>query len=77
MTNRSSVAQGELFTAEEAARRLGVKLKTVYRFIEDGELPATRVGRRHRVSAEDLDRFLDRCRVKPGELGHLFAPREI
>ena len=34
-----------LFTVEQAAQRLNLHPKTVLRYIRDGQLPATRVGK--------------------------------
>jgi excisionase family DNA binding protein len=40
--------------AEEAARRLGVTRLTLYRYIRQGKLPATRQGRSYWVRPEDV-----------------------
>ncbi|MCS7234391.1 MAG: excisionase family DNA-binding protein [Armatimonadota bacterium] len=40
--------------AEEAARRLGVTRLTLYRYIRQGKLPATRQGRAYWVRPEDV-----------------------
>lgn len=40
--------------AEEAARRLGVSRLTVYKYIRQGKLPATRQGRSYAVRTEDV-----------------------
>ena len=44
-----------LYTVAEAARRLKLHERTILRFIRDGKLKATRVGRGWRVAARDLD----------------------
>jgi excisionase family DNA binding protein len=44
------------------ARRLGISVKTVRRFIARGELRAHRIGRQLRISEEELLRFLDASR---------------
>jgi excisionase family DNA binding protein len=44
-------------TVEQAAERLAVHPKTVLRFIRDGRLRATRIGRSWRILASDLDAF--------------------
>ena len=51
-----------LYTAEEIADLCGVSVKTVHRWIGGGDLVAHRFGRLLRVSASDLEDFLDRCR---------------
>ena len=47
----------ELITAEAAATRLGLHVKTVLRFIREGRLKAHRVGRQYRILKGDLDAF--------------------
>jgi excisionase family DNA binding protein len=48
----------EMFhTVERAAERLAVHPKTVLRFIRDGRLRATRIGKSWRILASDLDAF--------------------
>lgn len=51
-----------LLNIQATARRLGVCEKTVRRLIERGELRAHKVGRQHRISEDDLARFLQECR---------------
>ena len=53
----------------EAARRLGVTLRTLRRFIEDGRLPAYKMGRVIRVQQADLDAFVDASRIQPRPAG--------
>ncbi|MER3457244.1 MAG: hypothetical protein C4304_10320, partial [candidate division GAL15 bacterium] len=59
---------GELVSAQEAARRLGVTRLTVYKYIQQGKLAATRQGRSYVVRLEDvlaLRRTLRRRRAAP------------
>jgi excisionase family DNA binding protein len=44
-------------TVEQVAERLGLHPKTVLRFIREGRLRATRVGKSYRIVASDLDAF--------------------
>ena len=46
-----------LFTVEQAAQRLNLHPKTVLRYIRDGQLPATRVGKSWRIARARLDAF--------------------
>lgn len=62
----------EWLSTQEAARRLGVTARTLYRFIDVGELPAYRMGRVIRVKSEDIDAFIDASRIEPGSLEHLY-----
>lgn len=52
----------------ETARRLGVTPRTLYRFIDDGQLPAYRFGRVIRLKESEVEEFIDRCRISPGSL---------
>lgn len=59
-------------STQDAARRLGVTPRTLYRFIDVGDLPAYRLGRVIRLKAEDVDRFIESSRIEPGSLEHLY-----
>jgi excisionase family DNA binding protein len=48
-----------------------VVARTVYGLINAGQLPGYRIGRVIRVRREDLDRYLESARIKPGALDHL------
>ena len=56
----------------EAAELLGVVPRTLYRLIDEGQIPAYKMGRVIRMKAEDLDEFLESMRVEPGSLRHLY-----
>jgi excisionase family DNA binding protein len=56
----------------EAAERLGITQRTLYRLIDDGQIPAYRMGRVFRVKESDLELFLESSRVEPGSLRHLY-----
>jgi len=56
----------------EAARYLGIVPRTLYRMIDEGAVPAYKLGRVIRLRLADLDDFLDTTRVQPGELKHLY-----
>ena len=48
-----------LLTMEQVAKLLGVSLKTVYRWIDAGELPVSLIGRRtYRIFERDLIKFV-------------------
>jgi excisionase family DNA binding protein len=72
-------------TVPTAARLLGLQLHTVYRLIEKGELGGVdtygvcmsgrpRRRRSFRLTRRDVDDYLERARIKPGELRHLVPP---
>jgi excisionase family DNA binding protein len=47
----------DLVTVEQAAEHLNLHPKTVLRYIRDGRLPATRVGKSYRIVRTELDAF--------------------
>ena len=63
----------------EAARRLGVTVRTLYRLIDEAELPAYKFGRVIRLQESEIDAFITRSRIAPGSLEHLYpeSKREI
>ncbi len=63
--------RAEWLGTDEAAARLGVAQRTVYRFINTGDLVAYRLGRVIRLRASDVEAFLERRRIDPGDLDHL------
>lgn len=56
----------------DAAKRLGVTTRTLYRFIDSGQLPAYRFGRVIRLQEDEVDTFIQTCRIEPGTLEHLY-----
>lgn len=62
----------EWLSTQAAAKRLGITPRTLYRFIDLGELPAYRLGRVIRLKATDVDAFIEGSRIEPGSLEHLY-----
>lgn len=62
----------EWLSTQEAARRLGITTRTLYRFVDQGEIPAYRMGRVIRLQAADVDSFIEGSRIEPGTLEHLY-----
>lgn len=56
----------------KAANRMGITTRTLYRFIDRGDLPAYRFGRVIRLRLSDVDSFVEQCKVEPGSLEHLY-----
>lgn len=56
----------------EAARRLGIGARTLYRLIDEGQIPAYKFGRVIRLQEREVDAFIDNARIKPGSLEHLY-----
>jgi excisionase family DNA binding protein len=59
----------------EAAERLGVVPRTLYRMIDEGQIAAFKFGRVIRLKESDLDEFIESTRVQPGSLSHLYPER--
>ncbi len=55
-----------------AAERLGITPRTLYRFIDEGQLAAYKFGRVIRLKQTDVDSYIDSCRVEPGSMSHLY-----
>jgi excisionase family DNA binding protein len=62
----------EWMSTSEAARHLGVTPRTVYRLIDEGQLPAYKFGRVIRLKREEVEAFIESSRIKPGDLDHLY-----
>lgn len=62
----------EWLGTNEAAKYLGVTARTLYRFIDAGDLAAYRFGRVIRLKKNDLDGFIESQRIRPGDLEHLY-----
>ena len=52
----------------ETAKRLGITSRTLYRFIDEGQLPAYRFGRVIRLKESEVAEFIESCRIEPGTL---------
>lgn len=52
----------QLLTVSEAAERLSVSERTIYRLLEDRELERIKVGATTRIPESDIERFVDRRR---------------
>lgn len=60
-----SMADG-VVTVEQAAKELNMHPKTVLRYIRDGRLPATRIGKSYRIPRAKLDAFAGIANGKAG-----------
>jgi excisionase family DNA binding protein len=59
-------------STKEASERLGITLRSLYRFIDEGDLVAYKFGRVIRIQESDVDRFIEASRITPGSLEHLY-----
>ena len=59
-------------STKEASELLGVTLRSLYRFIDEGDLVAYKFGRVIRIQQTDVERFIAASRIAPGSLEHLY-----
>ena len=59
-------------STKEASELLGVTLRSLYRFIDEGDLVAYKFGRVIRLQQADVERFIESSRITPGSLEHLY-----
>lgn len=62
----------QFYTVKALAEKLSVVPLTIYRLVDQGKLPAVRIGRTIRFKPADIDAFLETVRVGPAGL----APEE-
>lgn len=62
----------EWLSTRAASDRLGITLRTLYRFIDEGRIPAYQFGRVIRLKAPDVSAFVEASRIAPGALRHLY-----
>ena len=60
-------------STKEASDYLGVNLRTLYRFIDEGDLAAYKFGRVIRLKEDDVVAFVEQSRIVPGSLEHLYV----
>lgn len=63
------MASEQWLSVQDVVDRLGVHEQTVRRWIKSGELAAYALGDRagYRIAIEDLQAFMERRRVEPGD----------
>jgi excisionase family DNA binding protein len=59
-------------STKEASEVLGVTLRSLYRFIDEGDLVAYKFGRVIRIQQTDVEQFIQASRIPPGSLEHLY-----
>jgi excisionase family DNA binding protein len=64
--------QVQWLSTQESAERLGVTLRTLYRFVDEGQIPAYKMGRVIRLKETDVEAFIEGARIQPGSLAHLY-----
>lgn len=62
--NETSASKDDLLTLREVSAILRVSTTSLYAWINDGRLPAIRIGREWRVQRANLDGWLDEKRTE-------------
>ena len=62
---RATLRKDSLVGLGQAARELGLGVRTVQRAADAGALPTYRVGQRRKTRVADVRAWLERCRVPP------------
>lgn len=70
--SRDDQSEIRWLSTAEASNHLGITPRTLYRFIDEGQLPAYRMGRVIRLKAHEVEAFIETCRIEPGTLEHLY-----
>lgn len=74
---KSEQQLGDLFTPEQAADYLQVNRETVYRYIREGKLIASRLGRTYRIPRTSIEMFLWAARTREDVTLREYSGREI
>ncbi len=67
----------DLFTPQQAADYLQVDRETVYRYIREGKLAASRLGRSYRIPRASIEMFLWAARTREDVTLREYSGREI
>ena len=67
----------EIFTPEQAAEYLQIDRETVYRYIRQGKLVASRLGRAYRIPRKSIDLLLWTTRTRKDITLREYTGREI
>src|SRR5690349_21089285 len=67
----------DIFTPDQAAAYLQVNRETVYRYIRDGRLVASRLGRAYRIPRQSVERLLWSTRTRSDVVLRDFSDAEL
>lgn len=59
----------DYYTPQQVADKLQLTVRTIWSYIRNGKLPASKLGREYRISEEQLDRFMKSSEVSTKEKG--------
>lgn len=72
-----ATATAEMMTPDQAADYLQVDRGTVYRYIREGKLLASKLGRGYRIPRRNLELFLWTTRTRPDIVIRDYTPEEV
>jgi len=55
----------EIMTVEQVADYLQLNKLTIYKYLREGRLPASKLGKSYRIRKSDVDWFLDKAKQGP------------
>lgn len=67
----------DIFTPDQAAAYLQVNRETIYRYIRDGRLIASRLGRAYRIPRNSIERLLWSTRTRDDIVLHDYTDAEL
>lgn len=67
----------EIMTPDQAARLLQVDRETVYRYIRQGKLDASRLGRSYRIPRRNIELLLLATRTRPHVKLREYTPEQV
>lgn len=59
-------------STKQTCELLGITLRTLYRLIDTGQIPAYQFGRVIRLRRHEVDAFIEQQRIEPGTISHLY-----
>lgn len=69
MRSNPKGAWSDILTVDQVAAYLQLNRLTIYRYIRNGQIRASKVGKSYRVRKADVDAFLDRMQARPAARG--------
>lgn len=64
LTGATPSDAGDVMTVDQVAAYLQLNRLTVYRYVREGKIPASKIGKLYRILRADVDRFLQTQKVE-------------
>lgn len=72
-----SATEPEMLTTEQAAEYLQVNRETIYRYIRDGRLTASRIGRSYRIRRQSAEVLLASTATRPDIQLRMYSDEQL